>query len=224
MTQRPTDEDIEALDASLPHQPLHVGVVLTGLRDPAGPWGPGRAADYLDAFEAARTIARAAGVEVELSAADHRPWHPGRCARLTVDGRTVGYAGELHPAVLERAHLPKRACAVEIDIDALPLREVLPAPAVSVFPAVLQDVNVVVAADVPAADVRSALRDGAGELLEDIALFDVFTGEQVGDGNKSLTFSLRFRASDRTLTEDEANAAKLAAVDAAAERVGARLR
>lgn len=224
VTQRPTDEDIAALDASLPHQPLHVGVVLTGLRDPAGPWGPGRAADYLDAFEAARTIARAAGVEVELSAADHRPWHPGRCARLTVDGRTVGYAGELHPAVLERAHLPKRACAVEIDIDALPLREVLPAPAVSVFPAVLQDVNVVVAAEVPAAEVRSALRDGAGELLEDIALFDVFTGAQVGEGNKSLTFSLRFRASDRTLTEDEANAAKMAAVDAAAERVGARLR
>ncbi|WP_439029030.1 phenylalanine--tRNA ligase subunit beta [Gordonia terrae] len=224
VTRRPSEEQIAALDASLPHQPLHVGVVLTGLRDPAGPWGPGRPADHLDAFEAARTIGRAAGVTVELTAADHRPWHPGRCARLTVDGRTVGYAGELHPAVLERAHLPKRTCAVEIDIDALPLREVLPAPSVSVFPAVLQDVNVVVGGEVPAADVQAALRDGAGDLLEDIALFDVFTGEQVGAGNKSLTFSLRFRATDRTLTEDEANAAKLAAVDAAATRVGARLR
>ena len=161
---------------------------------------------------------------IELTADDHRPWHPGRCARLTVDGRTVGHAGELHPAVLERAHLPKRMCAVEIDIDALPLDVVLPAPSVSVFPAVLQDVNVVVARDVPAAEVEKALREGAGELLEEISLFDVFTGEQVGEGNKSLTFSLRFRAADRTLTEDEANAAKLAAVDAAAERVGARLR
>ncbi|MBD0860262.1 phenylalanine--tRNA ligase subunit beta [Gordonia sp. zg691] len=224
VTRRPSEEEIAALDASLPHQPLHVGVVLTGLRDPAGPWGPGRAADYLDAFEAARTIGRAAGVTIELTAADHRPWHPGRCARLTVDGRTVGYAGELHPAVLERAHLPKRACAVEIDIDALPLDATLPAPSVSVFPAVLQDVNVVVGNDVPAADVEAALRDGAGELLESIALFDVFTGEQVGTGNKSLTFSLRFRAPDRTLTEEEANSAKMTAVDAAATRVGARLR
>ena len=224
VTRRPTDEEIAALDASLPHQPLHVGVVLTGLRDPAGPWGPGRAADHLDAFEAARTIGRAAGVTVELTADDQRPWHPGRCARLTVDGRTVGYAGELHPAVLERAHLPKRTCAVEIDIDALPLDARLPAPSVSVFPAVLQDVNVVVGGEVPAADVQKALREGAGDLLEDIALFDVFTGEQVGAGNKSLTFSLRFRAPDRTLTEDEANEAKLAAVDAAAARVGARLR
>lgn len=224
VTRRPTDEEIAALDASLPHQPLHVGVVLTGLRDPAGPWGPGRAADHLDAFEAARTIGRAAGVTVELTADDHRPWHPGRCARLTVHGRTVGYAGELHPAVLERAHLPKRTCAVEIDIDALPLDQRLPAPSVSVFPAVLQDVNVVVGGEVPAADVQAALRDGAGDLLEDIALFDIFTGEQVGAGNKSLTFSLRFRAADRTLTEDEANEAKLAAVDAAASRVGARLR
>ncbi|MEO9330512.1 phenylalanine--tRNA ligase subunit beta [Gordonia aurantiaca] len=224
VTRRPTDEQIAALDASLPHQPLHVGVVLTGLRDPVGHWGPGRPADHLDAFEAARTIGRAAGVTIELTADDHRPWHPGRCARLTVDGRTVGHAGELHPAVLERANLPKRVCAVEIDIDALPLDVVLPAPSVSVFPAVLQDVNVVVARDVPAAEVEKALREGAGELLEDISLFDVFTGEQVGEGNKSLTFSLRFRAADRTLTEEEANAAKLAAVDAAASRVGARLR
>lgn len=224
VTRRPTDEEIAALDASLPAQPVHVAVVLTGLRDPAGPWGPGRPADYLDAFEAARGIGRAAGVSVELSADDRRPWHPGRCARLTVDGVTVGYAGELHPAVLERTNLPKRSCAVEIDIDLLPLVEVLPAPSVSAYPAVLQDVAVVVSADVPASTVEAALRDGAGELLEGIELFDVFTGTQVGDGQKSLTFALRFRATDRTLTEDEASEAKMAAVAHAADAVGARLR
>ncbi|QTI67429.1 phenylalanine--tRNA ligase subunit beta [Gordonia polyisoprenivorans] len=224
VTRRPTDEQIAALDASLPHQPLHVAAVLTGLRDPAGPWGQGRAADHLDAFEAARTIGRAAGVTVELSADDHRPWHPGRCARVTVNGTTVGYAGELHPAVLERAGLPKRLCAVEIDIDALPLTANLPAPSISVFPAVLQDVAVVVGEAVPAAEVEKALRDGAGDLLEAIELFDVFTGAQVGDGHKSLTFALRFRAADRTLTEDEASSAKLAAVETASERLGARLR
>ncbi|MFT4041919.1 MAG: phenylalanine--tRNA ligase subunit beta [Gordonia sp. (in: high G+C Gram-positive bacteria)] len=224
VTRRPTDAQIVQLDASLPAQPLYVAAVVTGLRDPAGPWGPGRPGDYLDAFEAARAIGRAAGVEVELAAATFDPWHPGRCAAVIVDGAVVGHAGELHPSVLERAHLPQRLSAVEIDIDALGLTSALPAPHVSVFPAVLQDVAVVVAEDVPAADVRRLLIDGAGELLEAIELFDVFTGDQVGAGFKSLTFALRFRADDRTLTEEEANAAKLAAVARAADGVGARLR
>ncbi|MCF8611122.1 phenylalanine--tRNA ligase subunit beta [Gordonia sp. HY285] len=224
VTRRPSDDELAALDASLPRQPLYAAAVLTGLRDPAGPWGAGRAADAYDAFEAARVIAATSGVELTLVAADTLPWHPGRCARLEVDGVTVGHAGELHPAVLERAGLPARLCAVEIDVDALPLVENLPSPTVSPFPAVLQDVNVVVAADVPAQQVQDALRDGAGELLESISLFDVFTGEQVGEGNKSLTFALTFRADDRTLTEDDASAAKLAAVERAAAAVGARLR
>lgn len=224
VTRRPTPDEQAALDASLPAQPLHVGVVLTGLREPAGPLGAGRAADAYDAFEAARQIGRASGVELALVADDTLPWHPGRCARLEVDGVVVGHAGELHPAVLERAGLPARLCAVEIDIDALPLRQNLPSPKVSSFPAVLQDVNVVVAKTVAAQDVQDALRAGAGDLLESIALFDVFEGEQVGEGNKSLTFALTFRAPDRTLTEDEGSAAKLAAVAHAGEVVGARLR
>lgn len=223
VTVRPTEEQVVELDASLPHQPLHVAAVLTGLRDPAGPWGPGRAVDHLDAFESARLIGRAAGVDIDLRAADHRPWHPGRCAALSVGGVVVGYAGELHPAVLERAGLPKRLCAIEVDISLLPLDVQLPAPHVSVFPAVLQDVAVVVPEQVPAVDVQRLLADGAGDLLESIELFDVFTGQQVGEGNRSLTFALRFRADDRTLTEDEANQAKMAAVARAAE-VGARLR
>ena len=224
VTRRPSPEEQAALDASLPDQPVHVGVVLTGLREPAGPWGKGRPAEAADAFEAARTIAAAAGVDLTLVADQHLPWHPGRCARLEVDGAVVGYAGELHPAVLDRTGLPARLCAVELNLDALPLREVLPSPRVSPFPAVLQDVNVVVADEMPAQRVLDALREGAGELLEAIELFDVFTGEQVGAGNKSLTFALTFRAADRTLTEDEGTAAKLAAVEHAAAAVGARLR
>ena len=224
VTRRPTDEQIAELDDSLPVQPLHVAVALTGVRDPAGPWGPGRHADYLDAFEAAREIGTASGVEVTLVSDAYAPWHPGRCAAVVVDGRVVGHAGELHPAVLERVGLPKRTCAVEIDVDALPLDVALPAPHISVFPAVLQDVAVVVSDEVPAADVEALLREGAGELLDSIELFDVFTGAQVGDGNKSLTFALTFRADDRTLTEDEATEAKLAAVARASEVVGARLR
>ena len=101
--RRPTDEEIATLDASLPHQPQHVGVVLAGLREPAGPWGPGRPVEARDAFEAVRVIGRAAGVELTLRAAQYLPWHPGRCAEVLIGDTVVGHAGQLHPAVVERS-------------------------------------------------------------------------------------------------------------------------
>ncbi|MDT7791979.1 MAG: phenylalanyl-tRNA synthetase beta chain [Mycobacterium sp.] len=219
--RRPTDEEIAALDASLPRQPQHVAVVLAGLREPAGPWRSGRRADAIDAFEAVRVIGRAAGVEMTLRAAHYLPWHPGRCAEVVIGDTVVGHAGQLHPAVVERSGLPKGTCAVELDLDAIPITEAMPAPAVSPFPAVFQDVSLIVGEDVAAQTVVDAVRDGAGELLEDVRLFDVYTGPQIGDGRKSLTLALRFRATDRTLTEDEASAARDAAVKTAADRVGA---
>ncbi len=222
--RRPTDEQIATLEQSLPDQPVHVAAVLTGRREPRGPWGPGRAAEAADAFALADAVAAAAGVTLERRAAAYLPFHPGRCAELVVDGAVVGHAGELHPAALERSGLPPRTCALELDLDALPLRETRLAPVVSAFPAVLQDVSVSVEKTTPAAAVESALRTGAGELLEDIALFDVYEGAQAGEGRKSLTYALRFRAVDRTLTEDEASAARDAAVAAASDAVGAVLR
>ncbi len=222
--RRPTDSEIALLDASLPRQPQHVAAVLAGLRERRGPWGPGRRVDAADAFEAVRIVARASAVDVTLRAAQCLPWHPGRCAEVLVGETTVGHAGQLHPAVIERSGLPNGTCAMELNLDAIPIVEVLPAPRVSPFPAVFQDVSLVVAAHVPAQTVADAVREGAGELLEDIQLFDVFTGPQVGEDRKSLTFALRFRAPDRTLTEDDASAARDAAVRRAAEAVGAQLR
>jgi phenylalanyl-tRNA synthetase beta chain len=143
---------------------------------------------------------------------------------VLVGDTTAGYAGQLHPAVVERAGLPKGTCALELDLDAMPIVAALPAPRVSPFPAVFQDVSLVVSADIPAQAVADAVREGAGELLEDLQLFDVFTGPQIGEDRKSLTFALRFRAPDRTLTEDDATAARDAAVRRAAESVGAALR
>jgi phenylalanyl-tRNA synthetase beta chain len=133
----------------------------------------------------------------------------------------VGHAGQLHPAVIERTGLPKGTSAVELDLDAVPLVERLPAPAVSPFPAVFQDVSLIVPDDVAAQAVIDAVREGAGELLEDVRLFDVYVGPQIGEGRKSVTLALQFRAADRTLTEDEASAARDAAVALAADRVGA---
>ena len=222
--RRPTDDEIAMLDASLPRQPQHVAAVLAGLHEPRGPWGPGRPVEAADALEAVRIIARASGIDVTLRAAQYLPWHPGRCAEVLVGQTCVGHAGQLHPAVIERSGLPKGTCALELNLDAIPIVEMLPAPRVSPFPAVFQDVSLVVAADVPAQAVEDAVREGAGELLEDIQLFDVFVGPQIGLEHKSLTFALRFRAPDRTLTEDDASAARDAAVRRAAERVGAVLR
>ncbi|MEV5649949.1 phenylalanine--tRNA ligase subunit beta [Nocardia sp. NPDC052254] len=222
--RRPSDDEVAELIDSLPDQPVHVAAVLTGRREPRGPWGPGRPAEAADAFALADAVADAAGVTIERRAAAYLPFHPGRCAELLVDGAVVGHAGELHPAVLERSALPPRTCAVELDLDALPLRESRPAPVVSAYPAVLQDVSVSVEKSVGAAQVESALRTGAGDLLEDIALFDVYEGAQAGEGRKSLTYALRFRATDRTLTEDEASAARDSAVAAATDAVGAVLR
>lgn len=228
--RRPSDQDIASLNAALPHQPRRAAVVLAGAREQAGWWGRGRPADWADSVEAARTIAREAGVEVTVRADRHAPWHPGRCAALyvTAAGEEIlfGHAGELHPRVIKELHLPERTCAMEVDLDILEqaVDGVLRAPRISTFPVATQDVALVVGQDVPAADVERALREGAGELLESLRLFDVFTGEQIGEGSKSLAYALRFRAADRTLTVDEASAARDAAVALAAERTGAVLR
>ncbi|GGP50943.1 phenylalanine--tRNA ligase subunit beta [Saccharothrix coeruleofusca] len=222
--QRPTDEQVASLLASLPQQPVHVAAVLCGNRELPGWWGGGRAASWADAVEIGRLVGRAYGVELAVKASDLAPWHPGRCAELRVGDWPVGHAGELHPKVVEALGLPKRTVAVELDLDALPLADHRPAPVVSPYPPVLLDVAVVVDAGVPAGEVARALRAGGGELLEDIRLFDDYTGDRVGEGKRSLAYALRFRAPDRTLTVEEATVARDAAVAAAAERVGAALR
>ncbi|MFD7227301.1 phenylalanine--tRNA ligase subunit beta [Streptomyces sp. NPDC059881] len=228
--RRPTDEEIAVLNAALPRQPRRVATVLAGAREQAGWWGAGRPADWADAVESARTVAREAGAGLVVRADRHAPWHPGRCAALyaTVNGEEtlVGHAGELHPRVIKALGLPERTCAMELELDLLEQagEGALQAPRISTFPVATQDVALVVPDEVPAADVEKVLREGAGELLESIRLFDVFTGEQIGEGRKSLAYALRFRAADRTLTVEEASAARDAAVALAAERTGAVLR
>lgn len=228
--RRPTGDEIDTLLEALPHQPRHAAVVLAGAREQAGWWGKGRPADWADAIEAARTVAREAGAELIVRKGQYGPWHPGRTAELAVvvDGteRVVGHAGELHPGVLKTLGLPARTCAMELDLDVLEEAGTgLPkAPRISTFPIATQDVALVVDKTVPHADVETALREGAGELLESIRLFDIYESEQLGAEKKSLAYALRFRAPDRTLTVDEASAARDAAVALAAERTGAVLR
>jgi phenylalanyl-tRNA synthetase beta chain len=226
---RPTDEQLAALAAAGPDQPRQVAGVLTGRRELSGWWGSGRVAGWEDALAAARLVAERARAEVVVVPdPDRMPWHPGRCARLELaDGTVVGHAGELHPKVVEALGLPARAAAFEVDLSALvgaASDEPVVAVPVSAFPAAKEDFAFVVDDGVPAEAVRSAIVSGAGDLLEDVALFDVFTGEQVGEGKKSLAYSLRLRAADRTLSAKEVRAVRDAVVETAAEKVGAVLR
>lgn len=221
--RRPTDAEWEALQAAVPPQPMHLALATTGRRERDGWWGAGRVAGWEDAIAAVRGVAETLGVEIGVRQAAVAPWHPGRCAEILLGDRVVGHAGELHPTVCKAFGLPERAAAAEVDLSALvdAARDVAPGPRLSSYPVAKEDVALVVDAGVAAVDVESALREGAGPLLESVRLFDVYTGEQVAEGKKSLAFALRFRAPDRTLKEGESAAARDAAVRLAAERTGA---
>jgi phenylalanyl-tRNA synthetase beta chain len=218
---RPTDEELAALDATLPVQPRHLGIAMAGHRN-------GRPVDWADAVEAVLAVGRSLGLTLTVRAVQWGPWHPGRCAELQLDGKRVGFAGELHPRVVAALDLPARTVTAEANLDILVAAAEaagpVPAPVLSPYPPSSVDVALVVDASTPAADVEAAVRDGAGELLEDLRLFDVYTGPQVGEGRRSLAYALRFRAPDRTLTDVEVLAARDAAVEEAARRVGAVLR
>jgi phenylalanyl-tRNA synthetase beta chain len=236
----PTVADLATLEAALPDQPQHLATVLTGARELDGWWGPGRASSWADAVEAARAVGRICRVPLDIRAEVYAPWHPGRCAAIyaQVDGQPgngptrewlAGHAGELHPRVIQAFGLPDRTCAMELDLSVLFAAAesvgAVQAPELSAYPLAIQDVALIVDAAVPAADVEAALVAGApADLLESVRLFDVYTGAQIGEDRKSLAYTLRFRAPDRTLTAAETADARDAAVAEAERRVGAVLR
>ena len=221
---KPDAEVLDGLYDGVPHQPLHVAAVLTGHDSPAAPAHAPRVWDWADALDFARLAGDVLGVEILVSQGQHQAFHPGRAAQLTLrSGEVVGYAGELHPKLLAAQDMPARSVAFELNADALfdAAADVIVARHISTYPVATQDVALVVPREIPSDEVLAALREGAGELLEDVALFDVYEGKGIEDGKKSLAFSLRFRADDRTLTADEASAAREGAVAVAHERFGA---
>lgn len=223
---RPDDETLAALNASIPPQPRHVAVLIAGNATSKHPGGPAVAADLSDALAAVQTIAVAAGVRLDVAQGARAALHPGRTGILSVQGVEVGYVGEVLPAVSAEADLPGRVYVAELDLDGILALAGAPdvAASLSGFPAATQDVSLVVGADVVAGDVAAALAAGAGDLLESLRLVDDYRGQGLADGTKSLTFALRFRAPDRTLTAAEATDAKLAGVAVAAERYAAIIR
>jgi phenylalanyl-tRNA synthetase beta chain len=222
----PTEGEWDDLNKALPDQPLHLAFALCGDRDRAGWWGEGRPAGWSDVVQTARVVAEALGLELSVRQASLAPWHPGRCAELVLGETTVGHAGELHPRVCRAFGVPERTSVAELDLDALLSRAVAvpSAPNFSTYPVAKEDVALIVDAALPSAELAATLREGAGILCESVRLFDVYTGQQVGEGRKSLAFALRFRAPDRTLTEKDTAAARDAAVELAVQRHGAEQR
>ncbi|CAN5218138.1 hypothetical protein BH09ACT5_BH09ACT5_06740 [soil metagenome] len=223
---RPTEEVLTSLRDSIPPQPWHVGALFLGDAVPRQPGQPGVPSGISDALGAAHHLAAVLASPITVVTGSHQAMHPGRTAELRSGDRVVGYAGELLPSLAEELDLPRVVALLEIDLDALialSIKDVVTTPILA-LPAATQDVSLVVSNEVRAGELRALLIEGAGELLEHAALVDSYTGPGVPEGSKSLTFALRFRAADRTLTQAEATEAKNAAVALAAARVGAVLR
>ncbi|MCJ1700822.1 phenylalanine--tRNA ligase subunit beta [Rathayibacter festucae] len=220
---RPSAEIEAALNAGIPRQPLHVAALLTGSALERQPGVAARDFDWRDALDVVRDVAAASGVELQIRQGSHAALHPGRTAEVLLDGAVVGHAGELLPSLADDLDLPHRVAVVELDLDPLIARagRLVVARPVGALPAATQDLSLVVPVAVPAADLQAAVAEGAGELLEAIRLVDDYRGAGVPEGTKSLTFALRFRAADRTLTAAEASAAKESGTALAAERFGA---
>ena len=224
---KPDDATLAELYDSTPHQPWCVAGLFLG---PAVEKSPGvreRPSDVQDALDAVAVVCEALNASFDIRQDTHPAFHPGRFARIVVEGVDVGRVGELLPSLARERDLPGRVSVFELDADAILDAvglEPHDAHALSVFPAATQDVSLVVDATLPAGELRQTLVEGMGELLESLQVVDDYRGDGVAEGHKSLTFALRFRAADRTLTQAEATEAKEAGVALAASRHSATLR
>ncbi len=233
VTKRPSDVEVAELDAALPHQPRHVVGILAGNRQRASWDAPAVPVDWTDAVAAVHEVARAAGVEFDVSPGETMPFHPGRTAKLTLNcgpenaAQVVAFAGELHPKAIENLGLPHRTCAFAISLD--PIIEaseglVVRAVPVRTPPLAKEDFAFVVDDAVTAGELVATVREAAGDLLEEARVFDVYVGEQVGAGKKSIALTVTLRAADHTLTAEEILAVRNAIIAAAERAHGAVLR
>ena len=218
------DAPAESPRGDTPAEERHHLAALLTLGQPAGWRTPGRAADYHSARAVLDALLETAGVGWRAEPGQLPFLHPGRQASVRAgDGEELGFIGELHPEVAVAWELEGPVAVFELDLDALPGGGAAVYRDVTSVPAVRQDVAVVVPEDVPAAQVEAAVRAGGGDLLESLRVFDLYWGEQVGAGNKSLALRLEFRAPDRTLTDEEV-AERRAAIEREIETLGGALR
>jgi phenylalanyl-tRNA synthetase beta chain len=206
-------------------EPHRFAGIAVGPPAPRSWRGGGETADFFALKGVLEALAAQLGVELGFVAVEEPFLHPGRAAAVSAGGAPAGWLGEVHPLVCRAWDLE---AAVGFELDAAPL---LAAATVgeeryadlTTFPAVYQDLAVVVAAETPASEVRAAVMAGGGELLHAAEVFDLYEGEQLGEGRKSLALNLEFRAGDRTLTDEEV-AERRQAIRAKLGEIGGALR
>jgi phenylalanyl-tRNA synthetase beta chain len=207
------------------YEPWRIACIAAGPLWP-GDWrGAAMAADFYSLKGVLEGLGARLGLTLEVMPGDQPFLQPGRAGRVLVSGEDVGWLGEIHPLVCREWDLDA-AAGFEVDLAPLvaasPIGEETYDDVIS-YPAVHQDIAVVVDEAVPAGGVLSAVLEGGGELLRSTEVFDLYRGEQVGDGRKSLALRLIFRATDRTLTDEEV-AERRRAIEAAVEKIGGSLR
>lgn len=218
-------------DAALPDEPRRLGILITGPRRPES-WLPDETHAPVDFYDLKGIIEgllnglHIRGVRYERS--PHPSLHPGRAARALLDGRALGDFGELHPLVAQNFDLHSGAplLVAEFDLDVLleqaqPNYSVRPLPT---MPPVYQDIALVVSEETAAAAVEATIIKAGGDLLKGARLFDVYRGEPIPAGHKSLAYSLVYQVDDRTLTDSEVAKAHQKIVRACERELGARLR
>lgn len=204
----------------LPEESLQLAWILSG-ESPDGWHAPSRPLDFYDAKGVAETLAEVLGIrDATFAPAEPvAPFHPARLAAISTGGRQMGVVGELNPRVLDELDLPPRTAAGVVDLGLLLASAQtavdLPLPR---FPSVSRDVALIVPDEVTAGEVAGIVAAAAGPLLAAVAPFDVYRGTQVGEGRRSIAFALQFRDPERTLTDDEVDAAMAAAITAASSR------
>ncbi|HEX6455291.1 MAG TPA: hypothetical protein VF009_02085, partial [Solirubrobacterales bacterium] len=187
--------------------------------------GGDEAADFFALKGALEALAGQLGTELEFAPTEEPFLHPGRAAAISAGGEAAGWLGEVHPLVCRTWDLD---AAVAFELDAAPLLAAATVGEeryedVTTFPAVYQDLAVIVPAETSSSDVRAAVMAGGGELLRAAEVFDIYEGEQISEGRKSLALNLEFRATDRTLTDEEVALIQVKIVDKLSE-IGANLR
>jgi phenylalanyl-tRNA synthetase beta chain len=225
-SERPSESVLDSVLATLPSQPKSFAALLTGDRVKQQVGVVSQNYDYSDAIALAARVVAATGQELSVRQGSAKGFHPGRTAELVVSGQHVGFAGELDPALAADCDLPRRVGAAELNLEVLYqcATEVRQATPIGVMPAATQDLSLLVDSDLPAATLLATIVEGAGSLLENVRLVEDYRGNNIPDGKKSLTFALRFRAEDRTLTQGEASESRDKAVALAHERFGAIIR
>jgi len=206
-------------------EPHRIAALAVGSLAPASWRGDAGPADFFALKGVLEALAGQLGAALAFEPAEEPFLHPGRSAVVSVDGEAAGWLGEVHPLVCREWDL-EAAVGFEIDLAAL----LAAARAgeetfedVTSYPAVNQDLAAIVPVELPAAELRSAVLSAGGELLRSAEVFDLYEGEQVGEGRKSLALRLEFRAADRTLTDDEV-AERRAAIESALKEMGGMLR